>query len=146
MPKTRDIRVIHVRWGADAPPLPLGCRWCGHPPYAHDASSLPHRRHHQWEQPTLAQMRRRLDARRRAGLCASLPPVAAVRPLIAEPPATARRGRHARPGPATTQYERHFLGTAGGGRREPYQRGSDPSKHLSPELYRSEPYRRGAAA
>lgn len=26
------IRTIRVRWGAEAPPLPLGCRWCGHAP------------------------------------------------------------------------------------------------------------------
>ncbi|RCG29865.1 hypothetical protein DQ384_16965 [Sphaerisporangium album] len=106
----RKPRVIRIRWGAEAPPLPLGCRWCGHPPYAHDASSLPHRRHHQWEQPTPAQMRARLDARRRLGLGVSLPAAAPVRPLKLQPPMAPRPGRHARPLPVPA---------SSGGRRSP---------------------------
>ncbi|RCG31363.1 hypothetical protein DQ384_11685 [Sphaerisporangium album] len=131
MPKTR------IRWGADAPPLPLGCRWCGHPPYAHDASSLPHRRHHQWEQPTPAQMRARLDARRRLGLGASLPAAAPVRPLKLQPPVAPRPGRHARPLPVTT---------SSGGRRSPDRVTPDPRGPYRREPYGTPAYRSGAAA
>ncbi|GGL00824.1 hypothetical protein Sme01_40810 [Sphaerisporangium melleum] len=80
MSNPRTIRAIRIRWRRDAPPLPLGCRWCGHPPYDHRAHTLPHRRHHQWEQPTAAQMRARLDARRRLGGC-DHPPAVPVRPI-----------------------------------------------------------------
>ncbi|MEU8265838.1 hypothetical protein AB0B89_01620 [Sphaerisporangium sp. NPDC049002] len=90
MSKPRTIRVRH-----HAPPRPLGCRWCGHPPYAHDAGSLPHR-HHQWEHPTNAQMRARLDARRHLALSGSFPappasrPPERVRPAVRpQPPACA---------------------------------------------------------
>ncbi|MEU8201562.1 hypothetical protein [Streptosporangium sp. NPDC049046] len=43
---SRAIKIIRVRWHAERPPSPLGCRWCGHPPYAHNAASLPHRPGH----------------------------------------------------------------------------------------------------
>ncbi|GII88301.1 hypothetical protein Ssi03_62910 [Sphaerisporangium siamense] len=86
MPQIRGIRAVRVRWSADTPPKPLGCRWCGHPPYSHDATSLPHRRAHQWEQPTPAQMRARMASRRRLGLCASFPS-APARPVAVHPPA-----------------------------------------------------------
>ncbi|MEU9831528.1 hypothetical protein AB0D67_08295 [Streptosporangium sp. NPDC048047] len=65
----RALRIIRVRWHAEQPPTPLGCRWCGHPPYAHDTHGLPHRPGHLWEQPTPAQVRARMTARRRLGLC-----------------------------------------------------------------------------
>jgi hypothetical protein len=85
-----NIRAIRIRWHAGHPPKPLGCRWCGHPPYDHDASSLPHRRAHQWEQPTSAQFSARMTCRRRLGLQAPYPtgPVrpAAVRPAAAHRP------------------------------------------------------------
>ncbi|MEV7966974.1 hypothetical protein AB0O34_13455 [Sphaerisporangium sp. NPDC088356] len=80
-------RTIRIRWHADHPPRPLGCRWCGHPPYAHDAGSLPHRRHHQWEHPTNAQVRARLDARRRLALSGSFPAPPALRPSARVRPA-----------------------------------------------------------
>ncbi|MER5628545.1 hypothetical protein ABT061_46765 [Streptosporangium sp. NPDC002544] len=91
------IRTIRIRWKADAPPLPLGCRWCGHAPYAHDASTLPHRRDHHWEQPTPRQVCARMATRRRLGLCRPLP--ASARPLKVHPPivpAQPRPGHHAR--------------------------------------------------
>ncbi|WP_424528525.1 hypothetical protein ACOZ38_02500 [Sphaerisporangium viridialbum] len=117
-------RAIRIRWQADRPPLPLGCRWCGHAPYAHDASSLPHRRHHQWEQPTVAQVHARLATRRRLGLCASFPAAAPTRPLKVHPPATP--GRHARTGDAPVS---HGRGRAPDtppliGGREPYRLGA----------------------
>ncbi|MGI5493768.1 hypothetical protein [Microtetraspora malaysiensis] len=58
-----------IRHRADRPPLPLGCRRCGHPPYAHQAAALPHAPHHLYEQPTVSQMRRRGEVRRRLGQC-----------------------------------------------------------------------------
>ncbi|MFF3443230.1 hypothetical protein [Streptosporangium sp. NPDC002721] len=111
---SRTVRIVRIRWHAEQPPSPLGCRWCGHPPYAHDAASLPHRPGHLWEQPTPVQVRTRMTARRRLGLCGRLP--SAVPPVQTAPTApnpfttvTARptsrpfagspagRGRHARP-------------------------------------------------
>lgn len=90
-------RLVRIRHHADTPPKPLGCRWCGHPPYAHDASSLPHRRHHEWEHPTTVQMRARLDARRRLGQCGPVPVPVPERPLRIHPPVVpVRLGRHTR--------------------------------------------------
>lgn len=119
-------RLIRVRHHADTPPKPLGCRWCGHPPYAHDAKTLPHRRHHQWEHPTTAQMRARLDARKRLGLYGPIPAAAPARPVKVHPPAVAPRlGRH--PGPTAPATPRG-LGRAPDtppsvGTRQPYRRG-----------------------
>ncbi|MEV6979746.1 hypothetical protein AB0M95_00520 [Sphaerisporangium sp. NPDC051017] len=109
--------------------MPLGCRWCGHPPYAHDAASLPHRRHHEWEQPTAAQMRARLDARRRLGLCDSLPSAAPVRPRMVPPSADPYSGRHARPVPVAAS---HGQDPPPAVRRESYR----------PQTYRPRPYAR----
>lgn len=94
------IRAIRIRWGAEKPPLPLGCRWCGHAPYAHDAHALPHRRDHQWEQPTPRQVCARMATRRRLGLCGPMPAAVPSRPLKTHPPTTApqlRSSRHTRP-------------------------------------------------
>ncbi|GII87030.1 hypothetical protein Ssi03_50200 [Sphaerisporangium siamense] len=88
-------RVIRIRHRADTPPKPLGCRWCGHPPYAHEAASLPHRRVHHWEQPTPAQVRARMASRRRLGLCASFP-AGPARPAAVHPPAGTRSVRPGR--------------------------------------------------
>ncbi|GII63287.1 hypothetical protein Skr01_33720 [Sphaerisporangium krabiense] len=97
-PLARTPRLVRIRHRADAPPKPLGCRWCGHPPYAHDAGSLPHRHGHEWEHPTTAQMRARLDARRRLGLAGRFPAAVPARPAAVHPPAAAPRlARHARP-------------------------------------------------
>ncbi|GAA3020287.1 hypothetical protein [Streptosporangium longisporum] len=133
------IKIVRVRWHAERPPSPLGCRWCGHPPYAHDAASLPHRPGHLWEQPTPAQVRTRMAARRRLGLCGRLPapmtghvtpnPLTTV-PLRApaHPPAGSPvgRGRHARP--AAMAAPPHGQESPPGvrprpGRRESYRRG-----------------------
>lgn len=101
-------RCIRVRHRADAPPLPLGCRWCGHPPYAHDAASLPHRALHLYEPPTRTQMDARMRTRRRLGLCRTFP-AAPSRPLNVHPPVISPRpGRHARPAAAAA----HGLGRA----------------------------------
>ncbi|WP_406312324.1 hypothetical protein OHA77_27400 [Streptosporangium sp. NBC_01639] len=76
----KGFRPIRVRWHADRPPMPLGCRWCGHPPYAHEAASLPHRTHHDWHQPTTAQVHARMSVRRRLGLGGRPPAVTPPRP------------------------------------------------------------------
>ncbi|MEU8038869.1 hypothetical protein [Streptosporangium sp. NPDC049078] len=98
-------RPIRVRWHADQPPMPLGCRWCGHPPYAHEAASLPHRAHHHWEQPTPSQVHARMTVRRRLNL-SSRPPVSTPIRTIPGPTASAALptrsvavspGRHRRP-------------------------------------------------
>ncbi|MEU9888686.1 hypothetical protein [Sphaerisporangium sp. NPDC051011] len=122
-------RLIRVRHRADAPPRPLGCRWCGHPPYDHDASTLPHRRHHQWEHPTTAQMRARLDARRRLGLGGSFP-VWPSRPARVHPAVAAQR--------IAALHERPVAAAAASGR------GRAPD--TPPWSDRRTPYRRGAAA
>ncbi|GAA3443946.1 hypothetical protein [Planomonospora venezuelensis] len=119
------VRAIRVRWRADAPPLPLGCRWCGHAPYSHEARSLPHRRDHLWEQPTPAQVHARTTARRRLGLGGPVPPAAPRCPLEVRPPAVpeARPGFRARPVPAAAV---HGRGRSPDGvsppSREPYRR------------------------
>ncbi|MEU4836020.1 hypothetical protein [Streptosporangium sp. NPDC023615] len=135
------IKIVRVRWHAGQPPSPLGCRWCGHPPYAHDAASLPHRPGHLWEQPTPAQVRTRMVARRRLGLCGRLPAPAPVTghvtpnplttvPLRAQahpaPGSPTGRGRHARP--PVMAVPPHRQESPPGvrpwtGRRESYRRG-----------------------
>ncbi|MEU8202746.1 hypothetical protein [Streptosporangium sp. NPDC049046] len=101
-------RPIRVRWHADRPPMPLGCRWCGHPPYAHEATSLPHRARHHWEQPTPAQVHARMTVRRRLGLSGHPPVATPIRAIPAPtPPAVSpvrlpevSPGRHRRPEPS----------------------------------------------
>jgi hypothetical protein len=89
----RAPRVLRIRHAADAPPAPMGCRWCGHAVYAHDdAGALPGRPH-RWEHPTSRQMAARIAVRRRLGLCGIFPPAAPTRPSRVHPPA--RMGRQA---------------------------------------------------
>lgn len=108
-------RRTSVRHAATRPPLPLGCRWCGHPPYAHQASSLARDPHHLYEPPTTTQMRCRADVRRRLGLAGRFPapaPARYVRPAVASmlpiEAAAARAVQIARPAAPLL------------GRREPY--------------------------
>ncbi|MBB4937859.1 hypothetical protein FHR32_002164 [Streptosporangium album] len=142
-------RIIRVRWHAEQPPAPLGCRWCGHPPYAHDAATLPHRPGHLWDQPTSAQVHARMAARRRLGLCGpplpntprsmphttpsntprTAPDTVTARPLRVHHPAPPPAGRHRHPRPA--------VATA-----VPYGRESPPGAR--PPYGRREPYRVGA--
>ncbi|MGI5162595.1 hypothetical protein [Microbispora sp. CA-102843] len=106
---TRRTRVRHT---AGRPPLPLGCRWCGHPPYAHEADSVPSRPRHVYEPPTTAQMRRRADVRRGLGLVGRFPapvPARCVRPpMLPIEAAAARAVQAARPAASPP------------GRRQPY--------------------------
>ncbi|MFF5212338.1 hypothetical protein [Streptosporangium sp. NPDC000396] len=129
--------------------MPFGCRWCGHPPYAHEAASLPHRAHHDWEQPTPAQVHARMAVRRRLGLCDRPPVPTPVRPLL--PPAfpAVSPGRHRRQEhPSSVAVTPYRLGEPPGtrtslGEREPYRRGRPPGKRASSGG--REPYRKGAA-
>ncbi|MFF5108326.1 hypothetical protein [Streptosporangium sp. NPDC000509] len=131
-------RPIRVRWHADRPPMPLGCRWCGHPPYAHEAASLPHRARHHWEQPTPAQVYARMTVRRRLNL-SSRPPVSTPIRTIPNPTASAALparsvavspGRHRRPEqPGVTA-------------PVPYRRGRPPSTRTPSGKHA--PYRQGA--
>ncbi|MGS2645449.1 hypothetical protein [Streptosporangium sp. G12] len=162
---SRTLKIIRVRWHAEQPPSPLGCRWCGHPPYAHDAASLPHRPGHLWEQPTPAQVRTRMTARRRLGLCGRLPSaVPAAHPVPAAPnpsiTVAARptgrpfagspsgRGRHARPAAmAAPPYKQPPYGQSPYGqpssRQQPYGR---KSLGVRPWPGRREAYRKAVTA
>lgn len=56
----------HIRWPDGTAPTPSGCRWCGVEQYGHMQSWLPGRGFHCWEQPTQAQIKARMLARRNA--------------------------------------------------------------------------------
>ncbi|WP_406311727.1 hypothetical protein OHA77_23850 [Streptosporangium sp. NBC_01639] len=113
---SRAPRITRVRWHAEQPPTPLGCRWCGHPPYAHDAATLPHRPGHQWEQPTNPQVRARMAVRRHLGLCdrpfpGTAKPVTARSPRFHPPAPPVSRGHQARP-PVTAAGPQPAVATA----------------------------------
>ncbi|WP_197048481.1 hypothetical protein [Streptosporangium roseum] len=154
-----DPRPIRVRWSADQPPMPLGCRWCGHPPYAHEAASLPHRAHHDWQQPTSAQVHARMTVRRRLGLCGRPPVTTPPRPLPRPEYPAVSPGRHRRQEQAVAATAAPYRRGRPPGTRtpsggpEPYRNGS-ASHRNGRELYRNssapfrngrEPYRKGAA-
>jgi hypothetical protein len=56
----------HIRWPNGATPTPNGCRWCGIGERTHPFGPtwLPGRGFHGWEQPTQAQIKARMVARR----------------------------------------------------------------------------------
>lgn len=60
----RDV-TDHCGCFADAPPLPMGCAACGHPPYAHRCPGRP--ADHDYVQPDGRLMAMRLAARHRGG-------------------------------------------------------------------------------
>ncbi|MFI6800335.1 hypothetical protein [Streptosporangium canum] len=130
---SRNLRTIRVRWSADQPPMPLGCRWCGHPPYAHEAASLPHRAHHDWQQPTSAQVHARMTVRRRLGLCGRPPMTTPPRPLLRPEHPAVSPGRHRRQEQAVA-----VAATAA-----PYRPGRPPGTRIPSEGH--EPYRNGRA-
>ncbi|MFI6450038.1 hypothetical protein ACIBF6_00640 [Streptosporangium amethystogenes] len=117
-------RPIRVRWHADRPPMPLGCRWCGHPPYAHEAASLPHRAHHHWGQPTPAQVHARMTTRRRLNLSGH--PPTPHRPLVPPPPTT-------RPGRPPATFPRQSPGFPQHPPMPPSQQSPEHPPPLSPE-------------
>lgn len=47
-------------------PSPYGCRWCGEARRSHGMCWVRSRRMHTWEQPTNAQIKARMHARRAA--------------------------------------------------------------------------------
>ncbi len=111
------VRILRIRHGADTPPRPLGCRWCGHPPYAHDDQAALPGRPHSWTHPTNRQMAARLTLQRRLGLCGAFPSAPPSRPLRVAPPAGVRIGR---PGAAAPGRGRS-PDTPARSRREPYR-------------------------
>lgn len=56
----------HIRWPDGTVPTPFGCRWCGREQYGHMQLFLPRRGFHTWVQPTQAQIKARMLARRNA--------------------------------------------------------------------------------
>lgn len=58
----------HIRWPDGSTPTPSGCRWCGIEQRSHPFGPtwLPGRGFHEWEQPTQAQIKARMLARRNA--------------------------------------------------------------------------------
>jgi hypothetical protein len=57
----------HIRWPDGRPPTPFGCRWCGIARgWDHCQLWIPGRGFHVWQQPTQAQIKARMLARRNA--------------------------------------------------------------------------------
>lgn len=56
----------NVRWPEGQPPTPFGCRWCGAEQRFHGLRNLRGRNSHRWVQPTQAQIKARMLARRNA--------------------------------------------------------------------------------
>lgn len=56
----------NTRWTNDNPPTPFGCRWCGAEQRFHGRRNLRGRNSHCWVQPTQAQIKARMLARRNA--------------------------------------------------------------------------------
>lgn len=57
----------HIRWPDGRPPTPFGCRWCGIARgWDHCQLWIPGRGFHVWQQPTQAQVKARMLARRNA--------------------------------------------------------------------------------
>jgi hypothetical protein len=55
-----------IRWPHGTTPPPSGCRWCGRDQYNHGCWYVPRRGFHTWVQPTQAQIKARMLARRNA--------------------------------------------------------------------------------
>ncbi|MFF0790424.1 hypothetical protein [Streptomyces spiralis] len=66
----------HIRWPHGTTPPPFSCRWCGIEQRSHGRRYLPRRGYHNWEQPTQAQIKARMLARRAAfkAVCRCVPP------------------------------------------------------------------------
>lgn len=56
----------HIRWPDGQPPTPFGCRWCGTEQGGHGHRWMPGKGMHVWVQPTQAQIKARMVARRNA--------------------------------------------------------------------------------
>ncbi|KAF2774682.1 hypothetical protein [Streptomyces sp. OM5714] len=55
-----------IRWPHGTTPPPSGCRWCGREERDHGCWFVPRRGFHTWVQPTQAQIKARMLARRNA--------------------------------------------------------------------------------
>lgn len=73
----------HIRWPNGRPPTPFGCRWCGTERGHHGRSWMPGHGVHAWVQPTQAQIKARMLARRNArkSVCRCPEPWETPRPL-----------------------------------------------------------------
>jgi hypothetical protein len=73
----------YVRWPHGTAPTPSGCRWCGSEKRSHFQRFLPRRGFHAWVQPTQAQIKARMLARRNArkSVCRCPEPWEAPRPF-----------------------------------------------------------------
>jgi hypothetical protein len=56
----------HIRYPDGTAPTPFGCRWCGTEQGGHGRRWMPGKGLHRWEQPTEAQVKARMLARRAA--------------------------------------------------------------------------------
>lgn len=56
----------YIRWPHGRFPTPFGCRWCGYEQGRHGHLFMPRRGLHRWVQPTQAQIKARMLARRAA--------------------------------------------------------------------------------
>lgn len=56
----------YIRWPHGTFPTPFGCRWCGRDERSHGCLFMPRRGYHNWVQPTQAQIKARMLARRNA--------------------------------------------------------------------------------
>ncbi|WP_406156883.1 hypothetical protein [Streptomyces canus] len=56
----------HIRFPDGSVPTPFGCRWCGTEQGGHGGRWMPGKGVHRWEQPTQAQIKARMLARRNA--------------------------------------------------------------------------------
>lgn len=56
----------HIRYPDGTAPTPFGCRWCGTEQGGHGRRWMPGKGIHAWEQPTEAQIKARMLARRNA--------------------------------------------------------------------------------
>jgi hypothetical protein len=56
----------HIRWPNGNAPTPFGCRWCGTEHGGHGRRWMPGKGLHRWGQPTQAQIKARMLARRDA--------------------------------------------------------------------------------
>ncbi|MFB8772154.1 hypothetical protein [Streptomyces broussonetiae] len=77
----------NIRWPEGRPPTPFGCRWCGAEQRGHGRRSLRGQSPHTWEQPTQAQIKARMLARRAAykAVCRCPDPMEALAPLPLAP-------------------------------------------------------------
>ncbi|MDX2645062.1 hypothetical protein PV341_16115 [Streptomyces sp. PA03-1a] len=76
------MRCSAIRWADDSPPTPMGCRWCGLPRLGHAIQTGRSAKSHEWTAPTPAQIRLRMETRRKLNRAQQTKRV----PVLAEKP------------------------------------------------------------